>query len=742
MKKLFLIGVMALFFYALNAQSSIYGSISDESGAPLPGASVYFPELSKGTISDAEGHYRIDKLPQGKLKVQFSFVGYLNKVITLVFTGAGEQVDVQMEVAVIEADEVVVSGGYSSTQHENSVKIDVLKLDRHHLLTSPSFMEVISNIPGVDMISKGSGVAKPVIRGLSMNDVLVLNNGVRFENYQYSGHHPLGIDEFGIADVEVIKGPASLLYGSDAIGGVLNFIREKPAPMGTMQGDYNLQLHSNTLGITNNIGIKGAANNFFGGLRFGHKSNADFLQGGGAFAANTRFNEYSLQTSGGYTGDNAVFRFYYDYSDQKLGLAEDEAVEEITSRGRRNEIYYQELKTHLLSSRNKLYFSEFKLDMNAAFQNTELTHFGEANSYELQMRLATLSYETKLFLPSDEQSEYIIGYQGLFQVNTNVNDRETILLPDAHTLSNGVFGLLMHNFFGHLRLQAGVRYDSKGIRTQAVGTEGSEAYREALDRNYESFSGSAGLTFNLTKAFLIRANIASAYRTPNLAELTSNGQHELRYELGDAELVPEKALESDLSLHYHGRNLTFDLAGFYNVVNDYIFITPTGDTTAAGIPVYRYMQADALLYGGEADLHFHPVRIDWLHLESSFSKVTGVQRNGTFLPFIPANKLRFEIRAEKEDLWFLKDAFVSFSSGTAFAQEHPSPEEETTPGYTLFDTGLGGELLAGRQTITIGLSISNIFDKAYVDHLSTLREVGYFNPGRNISLTVKVPFGG
>ena len=127
------------------------------------------------------------------------------------------------------------------------------------------------------MISKGSGVAKPVIRGLSMNDILVLNHGVRFENYQYSSHHPLGIDEFGIEGVEVIKGPASLLYGSDAIGGVINFIKEKPAPIGTVTGDYNMALYANSLGMTNNLGIKGSGKNFFAGVRVGQKTRNNFV---------------------------------------------------------------------------------------------------------------------------------------------------------------------------------------------------------------------------------------------------------------------------------------------------------------------------------------------------------------------------------------------------------------------------------------------------------------------------------
>ena len=180
----------------------------------------------------------------------------------------------------IETEEVVVTGAFPATQHENAVKIDVLKLNPMDVRNTSNFTEVLTRIPGVDMISKGSGVSKPVIRGLSMNDILVLSNGVRYENYQYSSHHPLGIGEGGIEDVEVIKGPASLLYGSDAIGGVINFIKEKPAPQNSVAGDYTLNLFSNSLGMSNNLGIRGATEHLFGGIRVGQQSTADYLMGG------------------------------------------------------------------------------------------------------------------------------------------------------------------------------------------------------------------------------------------------------------------------------------------------------------------------------------------------------------------------------------------------------------------------------------------------------------------------------
>ncbi|MCX6252970.1 MAG: TonB-dependent receptor [Bacteroidia bacterium] len=741
MKRILIVCVLIIFYHSSNAQNKIVGKITDQNNLPLPGATIFISDMNKGTISDKNGHYQLINIPNGKNRIQFSFVGFANRIETVELNGESIELNILLKQTAVEADEVVVSGVYNSTQHDNAVKIDVLKLDPHTVKITPNFSEVLTQVPGVDMISKGSGVSKPVIRGLSMNDILVLNNGVRFENYQYSSHHPLGIDEFGISDVEIIKGPASLLYGSDAIGGVINFIKEKPAPVGSIIGDYNLQLFSNTLGMTNNFGIKGASKKFFGGVRAGQKTNADFLQGGGTFVPNSRFNEISVKANTGYTDKIGTFKLFYDFNNQKLGLVEDEAIDEIAKRGRENNIWYQELNTHLLSSQNKLYLGKFNLDANSAYQNTELIHYGDVDVYKIQMRLSTLTYEARLHLPSKENSEYIIGFQGFSQANTNLNDRETKLLPDAVTNNYSAFGLLQYTFFKKLKLQTGVRYDNKSISTQAIGSPTDlMTYRAAIDKYFGSFSGSFGATYNLSEKLLFRANFAAAYRTPNLAELTSNGQHELRYEIGDNNLVPENAYETDLSIHYHKNNFTFDVAGFYNIINNYIFISPTGDTTTSGINIYRYKQANSALFGGEAGLHIHPKPIEWLHFETTFSSVIGNQDNGDYLPFVPAHKLRFELRAEKENLLFLQKAFVSVYSTTAFNQKNAAPDETTTSGYSLLDLSIGGNIKIQNQLMSVSISANNLFDRKYIDHLSTLKEVGLFNPGRNIALNLRIPF--
>jgi iron complex outermembrane recepter protein len=722
------------------ASRGLVGRITDASGQPLNGALIYFPELNRSCTSDSDGYYKLENLPLRTLVVKFSFLGHTQQLSKVTVTNQNLVLNVGLEPSPVETEEIVVTGGQHSTQHENAVKIDVLKLDGPDVQRSPSLSEMLTRIPGLDMISKGSGVTKPVIRGLSMNDILMLNNGVRFENYQYSSHHPLGLDEFGTERVEVIKGPASLLYGSDAIGGVLNFINESPAPQHHVLGDYQLQLFSNSLGIHSSLGIKGAGEHFFGGLRLSGKSHADYLQGGGDYLANSRFNEVSVKANSGYNATFGSFRLYYDYSRENLGMVEPEALEGIQERGRTNEIYFQRLNTHLLSTQNNIYLGATKLELNAAYQNTGLTHFGETNVYELQMQLATLTYEVKLQLPSKGSSAYMVGFQGMNQENANLNDRETILLPNALVNNYSGYGFLQQTW-GHIIVQSGLRYDFKTLHTESVGNPTDvESYRSALDKRYGSFSGSVGLTYHPSEELFFRSNLASAFRTPNLAELTSNGPHEAIFERGDATLQPEKSLEYDLSAHWHKKYFTMDVAGFYNRVNNFLFQAPTGVRTSAGMPIYQYMQADSKLFGGEAGLHIHPAELPWLHFETTYAWVIGKQLSGNYLPFIPAHKLNVELRGEMDRLAFFKQVFAGLKTHIAFNQNKPSPEETTTPGYQLFDLNLGGTAYLSKQALNLGLSVNNIFNVKYIDHLSTLKEVGAFNPGRDVVVSFKVPF--
>ncbi len=733
MKNIFVI-IILLLAVNLFAQNQISGVVTDKStGEPLQDVTVFVMEINKVTTSNSKGEYKLIDIPEGKFKIQFSLIGYINHVEIVLPDNSNKTINIALENAIIRTEEIVVTGGYNSSQHENAVKIDVFNIDNVLKNASPNFMESIASVPGVDMISKGSGVSKPVIRGLSMNDILVLNNGIRIENYQYSENHPLNINEFGLDRVEIIKGPASLLYGSDAIGGVINFIKEKPAPIGKILGNTRLQYFSNTQGISGEMGIKAASNNLYGSINAGIKSNSDYLQPGGNYVPNSRFNEWSLKSNIGLTKKFGSFNLLYDFSKQDLGMTVPAAISLVKTRERNNEVWYQDIANHFLSSQNKLFFGKYSLDLTASFQNVRRILQTTLDVPFVEMNLATYTYNVKLNFPSSENTEYILGTQGKIQKHENLNNRPSQFLPNTNTSNAAMYGLVQYSFLKNLKMQAGLRYDYNEIKTETLGNQ------TAISRNYNNISGSIGATYNLNEEFIFRGNFASAYRTPNLSELTSNGMHGNRFEKGNPDLTTVHTYESDLSMHYHGRHISFDLAGFYNIIDNYIYISPTKDTAANGSKIFKFSQSNSSLFGGEFVFHVHPKPVEWLHFETKFSTVIGKQENGDYLPFIPANKIRIELRAETNKLWEFNNPYININSLTAFKQDKVSPFETETDGYTLINAGTGFDFLIGHQTINLNLNISNIFDVEYYDHLSTLKPL-YYNMGRNISLSLNIPF--
>lgn len=718
------------------AQNNITGRVFDKTNNnALPYVSVFLPEQNKGTLTDDNGKFELTDLPKGELKIQFSYLGYKTIIKTINTNNNEKDIQVKMELSVLQCEEVVVSGGTYSTQHENAMKIELIKSKEIASVGTPTLVEAIANVPGIDMIAKGAGVAKPVIRGLSMTNILMLNNGVKMENFQFSENHPFVIDEFGIDRIEIIKGPASLLYGSDAVGGVINVIKEKPAPVGKILGDFNTQYHSNTQGVVSNIGIKGSTESIFWGVRGGVKSHADYKDGNGDYVPNTRFNENSLKANIGLHKSFGLFRLYYDYNQPKLGMCVSDAVALTTENGRENKIWYQDLTNHIISSQNTLFLGQYKVDLNAAYQmnNRRLQTDDNKPFFEMvDMDLNTFSYEIKTYLPSTANSEYIVGLQGANKTNRN-NEAPNHVLPDADVNDFSVFGLAQHTFIERLKAQAGIRYDFRSISTEA------ETNKEAVGKDYGNISASLGATYKVNSNFLLRTNLASAYRTPNIAELTQNGMHGARYEQGNPDLNSQRSYEADLSAHFHSKYVILDISGFYNHINDYIFIAPTNDNTTSGDVIYRYSQTNAKLYGGELSVEILPV--DWLNLKTSYGYLVGKQDDGDYLPFIPQNKLRCEIKLQKQQLAFLKNSFFKLGGVYAAKQNNPAMFETESDSYFLLNAGIGTEIKWANQIMCFSVQANNLLSETYIDHLSTLKGMGYYNIGRNISVNLNIPFG-
>ena len=747
MKTKLLVFFFAFLFLKVNAQS-ISGRITDaQNNEPLPGVNVYVNELSQGTVSNADGKYVLNHLPKGTFFVTYSFVGYetVTRKVEIQNKSQVINLNIKMKPMVIQGQEVVVTGSFTGTQHENTIAINTLQTKDITQVAQPSFMATLKSVPGVSMISKGPGVGTPVIRGLSLSNVLVLNKGIPMANFQFSEDHPYLTQGLGIGRVEIIKGPASLMYGSGAVGGVINLVEEPAAKEGSIEGTANMKFFSNTLGTLSSLELKGNQNGFVWGAGAQINSNADFEQGGKAGTAyNTRFNTHSAELNAGYIKNIGSFRIFYNYNRSKLGMAVPPALELVTKRGRKNDVWYQDLTDHLIISKNKIFLGNLKINADFAFQdnNRKLQGSDRTPVKELvNMTLKTFNYRIKGIYQFTNNTKAFLGFQGMSQTNRN-GDAPQHVIPDADLNDFSVFSMARHTFGQAVILEAGLRFDHRHVTVpeHKAGIDNSTTMPR-LDRNFNNVSASAGTTIHLNKQLLLRFNLASAFRSPNIAELTQNGMHGDRYEIGDPDLKNQQNLEADLGLHLHTLFTTFDIALFYNYINNYIYLSPTADTLTDCTKIYRYEQTPSYLTGGEAGIHFHPQSADWLHLKLNYTYLYARKNTGGYLPLIPANKLHFEAMVRKNQWKNWRTSFFKISCNYVFKQNHPSEFETATPGYFLLNAAVGTDLKVKKQIVSFSITASNLLNTRYFDHLSTLKDVGIYNMGRNISLNIQIPFG-
>ncbi|KIA84782.1 TonB-dependent receptor [Flavobacterium sp. AED] len=730
--KNFIIALFLGFSAMLQAQNTLSGIVMDKNNQPIKGVSVYASELHKGTATDENGKYTFINLPSGNLKLTFTFVGFgtQNKAITAL--QKENTLNVILEETIFQMDEVIVSTAFNKIQSQNVMKVEHQSMKELQRKGTATLIEGLATIPGVSQVSTGTSIGKPVIRGLSGNRVLVYSQGVRMENQQFGDEHGLGLNDSGIESVEVIKGPASLLYGSDALGGVLYFNPEKFADANTFKANFSQKLFSNTLGSNSSLGLKTSTDNWKFLARGSYNTHSDYKIANGDRVTNTRYNETDFKTGIGYSNAKFSSVLRYNYNKLDLGIPEDGIAEQTTSK--ETGFPRQGVFNHLLSLNNVFFFQKSKLDVDLGYVANDRSEFVDSNVAGLHMKLKTFNYDAKYHLPKIGKVESIFGIQGMHQTNTNSG--EEYLIPDATTNDFGVFGTANYEWKKNV-FQAGLRFDNRQIITVEHGIAGSEGYFKAVDKSFDSFNASLGYKTNLADDLTLRLNLASGFRAPNLAELTSNGVHEgtNRYEVGNSDLKTEQNVQTDVNLEYKNSHFEFFANGFYNHINNYIYTSPTGaviDNNA----VFDYIQNNAKLYGGEIGLHFHPHPLDWLHYETSFETVTGKKENGDFLPLIPANNWNNTIRTEFNIKNWLEDGFATLNLSTTFNQNNVSGFETKSNGYSLVNLGFGGKVKLGKTVFDMNLNGNNLLNKRYIAHLSRLKTDGIPNIGRNVVLGV------
>jgi iron complex outermembrane receptor protein len=720
------------------AQNIISGTVKNaETGTTLEQVTVYFPEMEKGTATNEIGFYELNDLPIGSFILVVSSIGFetFSKAINI---SSGENIiNVSLTPSAIEMEEVIVSTLFHKLQSENVMKVERASMKELKTAGAVTLSDGITKIAGVESVSTGVGIGKPVIRGLSANRILVYTQGIRMENQQFGDEHGLGINGAGIESVEVIKGPASLLYGSDAMGGVLYFNPEKFAMANDTEGDLNLQYFTNTQGLSANAGFKISREKLKFLVRGSYASHIDYKTGNDERLTNSRFKEYDLKTGVGYQSTKFKTEIRYNFNTSDLGIPEEIGAQTKT---RLPQLPNQEINNHILSSKTKMFFENSSLEGTIGYVFNNRKEFEDDQDIAaLEMHLATFNYNLQYEMPKWGNLETVIGLQGMRQTNKNFGEEQ--LIPDANTNDIGVLATSHIHFKDKSGMQLGIRFDHRNINGDISVSPPQSSFYEKLDRNFNSVNAAIGYKFNLSKKSTVRMNLATGFRAPNLAELTSNGVHEgtNRYEIGNPNLGHEQNVQTDISLEYTHKHIEFFVNGFYNAVKDFIFIEPNGVVIGED-DVFVYQQENAELIGGEIGFHLHPHPLDWLHFESSFETVIGKQNNGRYLPLIPANSLVNTIRVKPKSAQNrLNNKYAYITLKSVFDQDKVGDFEDSSKGYNLVNLGFGSDVTVFNTSLELRLSAQNIFDKTYISHLSRLKTDGIANIGRNISLAVSIP---
>jgi iron complex outermembrane receptor protein len=716
------------------SQNIFRGKVTDSQTAePLSYVNIYFSDLEKGTSTDENGIFQFENIPTGKHHIIFSMIGYETQTLTIDIPTT-TKIEIKLVPTAIEMDSIIISTPFHKLQRDNVMKVEQKTVKDLKSSGAMTLSEGITNIAGVESVTTGLSIGKPVIRGLSSNRVLVYTQGVRLENQQFGDEHGLGINESGIESVEVIKGPASLLYGSDALGGVLYLNPERFANTNSSSGDFSGNYFSNTKGYSTNAGVKVSGDEFKFIFRGSLAEHADYKTNDYR-VTNTRFREQDFKAGVAYHNNAFKTEFRYNINQSTLGIPEKIGVQ---NTNKKPLLPFQEITNHVFSSKSTVFLNDSKVNISLGYiynnrkefeehhlgnVQTELdfmNHKDEILDATLNMKLKTASYDIKYNLPKMGKFETIFGIQGMNQVNSNYG--EETLIPNAITNDIGVFGT-SHIHFDKLDIQLGARFDNRHLNIV-----------NSLNKNFNSFNGALGFKTNITSVITTRVNLATGFRAPNLSELASDGSHggTNRYEIGNLDLNNEQNFQADVAFEFKNEHLELFANGFYNKINDYIFLAPTGESIDED-PVYQYSQQDAKLYGGEFGLHLHPHPLDWIHFESSFAMVTGKQDSGAYLPLIPANNLTNTIRIEFENT-SVKQGYAFVTLRSIFNQNNIGLFESPTESYNLLSAGLGGDFKLFKNNISINVAGTNLTNRTYINHLSRLKPDGIFNMGRNISI--------
>lgn len=679
-------------------------------------------------------------------------------------------------------------------QEEESLNVVTVDDDFIQRNLGGSLMKTLERLPGIKTIGIGSGHSKPLIRGLGFNRVVVVDKGVKHEGQQWGADHGLEIDQFAAAEVELVKGAASFMYGSDAIAGVID-VKPANVPLKyTLGGSIDLIGKSNNSGYGSSVNLFGRKEHWFFDTRLTYQNYGDYsvptdtvfvydyaVRLHNRRLRNTAGRETGLHLSTGYVKEGFRSVFYFSNINSKSGFFAnahgleprrvDTEMHDATSRD--IQMPNQQVNHFKLINRSDYQMKGHKLEMELGYQRNFRQEFSLYVNHgympavypDYQSVSPTLEREFDKHVYSINLRDKIIignhqltaGFNSEYQ--DNVINGWTFLVPSFKQSTAGLFVYDKYKINERVLLHAALRYDygqikmfkytdwfASDLTTGATTTSEKLVRANDLSRSFNSVVWSAGINYNHHK-FLLKANIGKSFRMPIAKELGANGvnYHYFSYEKGDPTLSAEQSYQVDMSLGWNEDRWSVLINPFYNYFPNYIYLNPTADHDfyyGAGNQIFQYAQSKVIRYGGELQLKYKVLKSLSTELlaEYLFAKQRSGKKKGYTLPFSPPASVLFNLTWSPEPESLFKHTYFSIDYRLTARQNHIVPPEKKTPGYGVVNIQAGTKFNLCTQQMMLSLQAQNLLNTRYLNHTSFYRLIELPEAGRNLVLSLKIPF--
>jgi iron complex outermembrane receptor protein len=777
---------MVLIFFAANAQENYTArfEIRDENNAEfISNARLNFTELDttlllnfgQGVFSTSRFIHHIHIQARGYEFKELDVDLRKDSLIVIYL----HETSLEMRETVVEHILVGNSDRNTSISVSTINKMDMLTLN------PSSFAETLETIPGVTTNNVGVGIARPVIRGLAGTRIYVADMGLRQEGQQWGNDHGLELDQYGIERVEVLKGPATIVYGPDAMAGVIHILSDLWPENGSIKADVVSGIKTNNSGYFNSFGIKGQKSKVYFNLRYSQKRYGDTRVPIDSFTyltfhlpifenrqKNTAGKEQNASLSLGFKTKKSKFwiRASQYYLQQGLfagaigqpgayglGHGNDFRNIELPSQNvRHSKIdahHITRLKKNMIWSTDVGYQRNNRLeqsiaDLHGVLLNapSDTAHYFILETYQIRSTLKK-QWSTKTSLSS--------GITTLIQRNTHAGFE--FLLPDYSSSELGLYALLEHEINQKSRINFGVRSDYATVQTtekrRNISQEGQTLdaiLAPALNKQFINWAAQLGFNYEVSHHHFIKMNAARSYRFPRAVELAMNGVHHgtFRHEVGNPNLTTEVAYQLDAMYEYHTNKRLLTITPFINYYENFIYLRPTGQfsTLPDAGQLFKYTQHDALLSGGEILWHESIEKNLMLQFKAEYVFAYNIDLGG-HLPFIPPLTMSLSPTWKKEKLSGLSKINITPNIQYSFGQSFVDNNELRTPGFFLLNADISFSALKGKswkkmqleEGIQFNFGFRNLLNTSYLKHLSRYRLLDITEPGFNFVFSVRLP---